>query len=147
MKRFSVLVLSLALVLAAVTLAGPQDDKGAAKPTDRRAQKVDVSGKWSGTLEFKNAEGETKSGSAYMILKQDGDKLTGSGGPSEGEQHPIRNGKVEGDRLTFEAMESDNPMVFDLTVNGDQITGEIKASQKEGKTHTAKLSLKRVAEK
>lgn len=37
----------------------------------------------------------------YFILKQDGKKLTGSGGPDAVEQYPILNGSVENDVVTF----------------------------------------------
>lgn len=82
-----------------------------------------------------------------MILKQDGDKLTGSAGPDESEQYEIRNGKVEGDRLTFEAPLNDGTVYLDLKVQGDRIEGELKGQRNDGTTRTAKLSLKRVAEK
>lgn len=106
----------------------------------------DVSGKWTGTLEFKTPDGETKSGPAFMILKQDGNKLTGSGGPNESEQHPIRNGKVEGNKLTFEALDGEKTMYFDLKMIADQISGDIKR-ERDGTRETAKISLKRVTEK
>ena len=60
---------------------------------------INVTGKWSGTLQM---EGETDSKPAYLILKQEGNKLAGSAGPSESEQHSFEGGKVEGNRLTFE---------------------------------------------
>ena len=56
-------------------------------------------------------------------MGQDGNKLTGSGGPNETEQHPFENGKVEGDRLTFEVLQA---IQFDLQVKGDEITGGMK---------------------
>jgi hypothetical protein len=50
---------------------------------------TNVTGKWSGTLQV---AGETETKPAYMILKQDGTRLSGSGGPSESEQHPFEGG-------------------------------------------------------
>jgi hypothetical protein len=49
---------------------------------------ADVTGTWSG-IPF------------YMILKQDGAKLTGTGGPGKNEPVPVEDGRVDGDRLTF----------------------------------------------
>ena len=121
--------LVLGLLLSAVTL-------GAA----------DVSGKWSGTFEAKGEE-KSQSRPAFMVLKQDGDKLTGSGGPNESEQHEIRNGKVEGEKLTFEIPIGEGVVYFDLKANGDQIEGDIKGQGNDGNTRRAKISLKRVAEK
>jgi hypothetical protein len=108
---------------------------------------ADVTGRWSGTMEFKNPGGATESGPAYIILKQEGNKVTGSGGPNENEQYPIQNGKLEGDKLTFESVSGGNTMYFDLTVKGDQIDGDIKGSGGDGSKLTAKISVKRVAAK
>lgn len=106
---------------------------------------TNVTGKWSGTLQ---TEGGNDSKPAYMILKQDGNKLEGSAGPSESEQHPFESGKVEGKRVTFDVSLGGGPgsMHFDLQVDGDQITGQVIRSG-EGRNETAKISLKRVAEK
>jgi uncharacterized protein (TIGR03435 family) len=74
----------------------------------------DVSGRWSGGF---------YGGPLYVMLKQDGARVTGSAGPSEGQQMlSIENGKIEGDRLTFQA----GPLHCDLRVAGDEIRGEMK---------------------
>lgn len=104
---------------------------------------TNVTGKWSGTLQV---AGETDTKPAYMILKQDGDKLSGSGGPTESEQHPFDGGKVEGNKLTFDVPLGEKSMHFEMEANGDQITGQV-SQQNEGATETAKISLKRVTEK
>jgi hypothetical protein len=108
---------------------------------------ADVTGRWSGTMDFKNAAGATESGPAYMILKQEGNKVTGTGGPNESEQYPIQNGKLEGDKLTFESVTGGTTMYFDLRVKGDQIDGDIKASGSDGDKLTAKISVNRIAAK
>ena len=106
---------------------------------------ADVSGKWSGTIEIKT-EGGSKTEPAMVILKQEGTGVTGSGGPHEGEQHAIQNGKVEGNTITFDIPRSgERVMHFDLTATGDQIEGQVTAPKKEGGgTDIARLSLKRV---
>lgn len=107
---------------------------------------IDVTGKWSGTLQM---EGESDSKPAYVILKQDGNKLAGSAGPSESEQHSFEGGKVEGNRLTFDVPlggQGEGSMHFDLQVEGDQITGQVKRGG-EGRNEAAKISLKRVVAK
>jgi hypothetical protein len=48
------------------------------------ATAADISGKWSGTFVAENGD----SGSAYVILKQSGSTITGSGGPDANEQWP-----------------------------------------------------------
>ena len=71
---------------------------------------ADVTGKWSGSF-MPNGEEHTRP--VFMILNQDGDKLTGSGGPNESEQHPMQNGKVDGDHLTFEVPTDNGSFSFD----------------------------------
>ena len=94
-------------------------------------------------------EGGNDSKPVYMILKQNGNKLAGSAGPNESEQHPFEGGKVEGNKVTFDVKlggEGPGLMHFDLQLEGDQITGEVGRSG-EGLNEAAKISLKRVAEK
>lgn len=108
---------------------------------------IDISGKWTGGFEAQNNEGEKKTEPVLMILKQEGDKLTGSGGPNEGEQHAFQNGKVEGDKVSFEiTLGNGGTIYFNLTVTGDEIKGDMKRAR-EGREQTAKLSLKRLVEK
>ena len=107
---------------------------------------INVTGKWSGTMQM---EGEADSKPAYLILKQDGNKLAGSAGPSESEQHAFEGGKLEGNRLTFDVPlggQGEGAMHFDMQVQGDQMTGQVKRGG-EGKNEAVKISLKRVAEK
>jgi uncharacterized protein (TIGR03435 family) len=71
---------------------------------------TDVSGKWA-------------SAPLYLILKQEGNKLSGSAGPTEKEQIlTLSNGAVEGDRVTFQM----GTFQFGLQVNGDEMKGEMK---------------------
>jgi hypothetical protein len=104
-----------------------------------------VTGKWSGTMQM-GADGNSQP--AYVVLKQDGNKLTGSAGPTESEQHPFEGGKVQGNKVTFDVSLGGGPgsMHFDLQVEGDQITGKVGRSG-EDLNEAAKISLKRVAEK
>jgi hypothetical protein len=106
----------------------------------------DVSGKWSGTFEAVTNDGNTKSEPLLLIFKQDGDKLTGSGGPNEGERHEMKDGKVVGDKITFEVPLERGSILFALTVEGDQIKGDMKRVR-EGGEQTAKVTLKRLGEK
>jgi len=106
---------------------------------------TNVTGKWSGAMKM---EGGNDSKPVYMILKQDGNKVAGSAGPNETEQHPFEGGKVEGNKVTFDVSLGGGPgsMHFDLQVEGDQITGQARRSG-EDRNEAAKVSLKRVAEK
>ena len=100
----------------------------------------DVSGNWSGSFK---PNGEDSSHPLYLVFKQDADKLTGSGGPNESAQHPMQNGKVQGDRLTFEVSAGKGTFIFDLKGAGDEMSGDLQFKG-EGETRTAKVSLKRV---
>lgn len=96
---------------------------------------ADATGTWTGTLTKSEGDG----GPAHLVLKQDGDKLTGSAGPDVNEQHPILNGRVENGVLTFEL---ENGMKFALKQDGDEITGEV-TRERDGETQKAKLAVKR----
>ncbi len=104
---------------------------------------TNVTGRWSGTLE---PEGQTDSKPVYMILQQDGKKLSGSVGPNESEQHPLENGKVEGDKLTFDIPLGEKTLHFEMEAQGDQITGRGKR-EIEGRAEALRVSLKRIPEK
>ncbi len=87
---------------------------------------ADVSGKWA-------------SATLYLILKQDGSRLTGSAGPSEKEQIlTLSSGSVEGDRIAFKM----GSFQLDLEVNGDGMKGEMKNA-----AGSTPVFLKRVTER
>lgn len=99
---------------------------------------------WSSTLE---REGETDADSAYMVLKQEGTKLTGSVGPNESEQHAFEDGKVAGDELTFDVSLDGKSLRFELEAKGDQLMGQVRLKVEGGERRTGKISLKRIPEK
>ena len=107
-----------------------------------------VTGKWSGTMEMRRADGSSRTVPAFFMLKQDGEVFTGLAGANETSQQPIRNGKLAGDRLTFD-VESGNQQYthFDLKVSDDAIEGNAEGPTPDGGKATARLMLKRVAEK
>jgi hypothetical protein len=99
---------------------------------------ADMSGKWSGSV----VSGGGQPQSIYVILKLDGNQLTGSAGPSASEQNPMQKGKVQGDRLTFEVPTGKGTFVFDLKMEEDQISGDLEFRSPE-QTGKARVSLKR----
>ena len=129
MKR--VLTVSLVIALAAPVLLA-----------------ATVTGMWSGTLEIRRPDGSGRRTPALVILKQDGETVTGSAGASESNQTPIRNGKVSGDRLTFE-VESGNQqfMRFDLKVSEDGIEGDVQGEAPHGSKASGRLTAKRLPDK
>jgi hypothetical protein len=83
---------------------------------------ADVTGKWSGTFE---PEGQSPS-NCVVILKQAGSKVTGSAGPDEGEQWPLSDGKIEGNKLTGNVTSPDGVVYkLDLVLQGDHVKGNV----------------------
>jgi hypothetical protein len=103
---------------------------------------ADATGTWTGTLVVSKPDGG-QDRTAHLVLKQEGNKLTGTAGPSADEQHPIENGKAEDGNLTFDVPTEEAVMKFTLKLDGDEIKGDIKR-ERDGATETAKLSVKRV---
>jgi len=93
---------------------------------------ADVSGKWSGTIDVEDAGSTTE---VKVELVQKADTLTGkvgrSGGGDEGE---IRNGKVDGQKISFELLSSysTTPFKFTLMLVNDRLEGEMKGSLDQG---------------
>ena len=90
---------------------------------------ADVTGKYAGTIAPQEPGGESHVEGAYMDLKQDGGKLSGVAGPNESETHPISNGKVEGEILTFEVQT--DKMLFKVVLKHDsgKLKGEATAER------------------
>ncbi len=106
------------------------------------AADIDVTGKWSGSFNVTAANGETKETTAVLMLKQDGAAITGTAGPDENEQHPIRKGKIEGDKITFELDNDGRIINFDLVLATGRITGEANGSR-DGQAMKAKIDVGR----
>ena len=101
------------------------------------AMASDVTGTWTGT--FKVSGGD-HSVPQVIILKQDGNKLAGSAGPDAGEQYPIENGKVDGDRVTFELTTGEWRFSYDLKRSGQEMSGNLTLKSVNNSS-TAKVSL------
>ncbi len=107
-----------------------------------------LTGKWSGAVSIKNESGETQSQPVFLILTQDGKKLTGTGGPSEEEQgFNIDNGVVDGNKVTFDVTVEDALYHSTAQLNENELTGETIREQTNGVKVTLKLALKRVVAK
>jgi uncharacterized protein (TIGR03435 family) len=86
---------------------------------------ADVSGTWTGAP-------------FYVILKQDGNKLIGSGGPTKAEQYAFDNGSVDGDRITLNL----GPLTLDLRITGDEIRGQAKAGDQTMPVYMKRLAVR-----
>src|SRR5256885_14047652 len=84
---------------------------------------VDVSGRWSGTVLVRNETGGQVDIPVVLILRQEGDRVTNTGGPDDRIQFAIRKGKLKGDGLALEAEANGSTYHLDLKEEGDQITG------------------------
>ena len=105
---------------------------------------ADVSGKWSGSFDITGPDGETKADTAFLNLKQEGGKITGTAGPNEEKQFEIKTGKIDGDKIALEVvMEDGGVLTFDLALADDHIKGNVKG-QIGDETMTAKLDVTRV---
>ena len=100
---------------------------------------ADLSGKWAGTVDMKE-DGNAQAMSVVMIVKQEGNKLTGTAGVEE-DQHPIQKGIVDGDTVTFEVDSGEAIYYLELKLDGDQLSGAAKAGPDGEKM---KIALKRV---
>lgn len=102
----------------------------------------DLTGTWTGTL-TRNSDDGTRTSDAYVILKQDGAKLTGSGGPSAEEQIPMSKVVMDGDKITFEVDGGNGALKFAVVAKGDTIEGDVVQERSDGTTRTGKIALKR----
>lgn len=101
---------------------------------------IDVTGKWTGTLDIPGPDG--KDSTAVLNLKQKGAEITGTAGPGEDEQLPIKNGKIEGDKISLDVENNGRVIHFAMVVAEDRITGEATMNA-GGETHTAKIAVSR----
>ena len=97
---------------------------------------ADLTGRWTGTF----TEGQNEGKSALLVLKQTGIELTGTAGPNEDGQRPIQNGKVDGDKVSFDLPADGSVIHFELTASEKRLTGTARGEH-EGQTRTATLDV------
>lgn len=99
---------------------------------------ADFAGKWSG-------EGVTNGETHPLVflLKQEGGKLIGTGGPDEGEQHPFKTVEADGAKIVLEIAIGENASLhFELTLEGDSLKGTVTMTRDDGK-ESGPVTLKR----
>lgn len=104
------------------------------------AMAADVSGKWSGRFKVDGGDHDVPQ---LFILKQDGNKLTGSGGPNDNEQYPIENGAIDGDHVKFEVTTGEWKFSYNLKVANASMIGELELKSVNDR-RTAKVTLSKV---
>jgi hypothetical protein len=99
-----------------------------------------VAGKWTGTI----TPERTNPVAVQLELKVDGSTVTGKAGPEE-HQFDVRDGKVDGDRVTFHVMGTGGAdYAFNLLLEGDSLHGSVHLSRPEdGAEVNGKVELKR----
>ena len=100
MKALRHAVLSLVVMLAFVLVAAP-------------ARAADVDGKWTGSI-------DTPMGAIQLgfSFKADGAVLSGSMTGMDGAELPIKNGKIDGNKISFVVSLDFGGMGFDLNYTG-----------------------------
>jgi len=72
-----------------------------------------LSGDWTGKTKL-TIDGKVEEDTVYLSLKQTVNIVTGTAGPTLEQQSPIRNGKVEGNRIILEVPVPNGVFKFDL---------------------------------
>lgn len=105
---------------------------------------ADISGKWSGTIEIADAGGSPVEATVRAEFAQKSDSVSGKMGRAGDDDSPIRNGKVEGEEISFEVMspETTRPMRFKLKLVGGRLEGFMKGEIDEGEI-VGKVTLSR----
>jgi hypothetical protein len=99
----------------------------------------DVSGNWHGSFRVDGGDHDVPQ---LLILKQDGTKLTGTGGPDATERYPISNGQVNGDRIFFELTTGDWKFFYDLKNSGLRMSGKL-VLKSANDSRSAEVTLKK----
>jgi hypothetical protein len=97
---------------------------------------ADISGRWSGSIEVLDAGGGNSITTPVRAeFEQKANLVSGTIGRKEDERsESIRNGKIEGSRISFEVSspETLSAMKFNLTLQGDRMEGEMKGMVDSG---------------
>jgi len=97
---------------------------------------AEISGTWLGSIEVADtAGGSSVTTPVRAEFEQKANLISGKIGRREDEQaESIRNGKVEGTRISFEvsSVETTSAMKFNLVLNGDHLEGEMKGTVDSG---------------
>jgi hypothetical protein len=133
-------VVELVLNLDGDRLEGRFAGKDSGTGVFKGTRVANISGAWSGEWEV----GPDGPGPHYMVLNQEGAKVTGSAGPTSDMQMAIQNGKFANGILTFDISIPQGPMLrFEFKPAGDTMPGTAVLIM-NGTEHKLKLSAKRV---
>jgi len=102
------------------------------------AMAADISGTWVGTAQGPGG-GDMQ---LTFTFRQDGTSLTGSVRGPMGDAMDISNGKIDGDKFTFDVSFNGMTIHHECTVNGDEI--KMTTKPETGNSPGVELTLKRV---
>ena len=105
------------------------------------AMAADLAGTWSGSFKPEGGEHDIPQ---LITLKVDGKAVSGSAGPNAGEQYPIENGSINGNKVSFQVTTVEWEFTYNLTADGDVLTGDLKLeSTTESRIAKVKLTRKK----
>ena len=106
-----------------------------------------VTGTWAGSLIVKH-DGKTEEHYVHVVLKQAGESLTGTAGPTADDQIRILKGKVVTGKgattISFEFIANGELTSFNLKLVDGLLKGDARIEGEDGKAHVATVELKPV---
>lgn len=100
---------------------------------------ADVTGKWSGPVSLKGADGRTRDDTLSLDLKQNGKELTGTGAPGGQTPSPLK-GTVDGDKVVFDVTADGGRTIhFALTLTNGHLKGTVEFTADVAVTGTLDL--------
>src|SRR3954451_3351319 len=104
---------------------------------------ADVTGSWSGPMKMKMGD-DVRDDTALLVLKQSGGAITGTIGPNEERRYDISKGTIDDNTIHIEAvMQGETKLILDLKLDGEKLTGDLKAQGPEAPPLTGTLNLEK----
>lgn len=97
---------------------------------------TDLTGTWTGSMDAGGGDMQLT-----FTFKQDGSTLTGSVQGPQGDPIAISNGKVDGDKVTFDIVFNGTTISHEGTLSGDEL--KISSKSSDGNFPAATFTLKR----
>jgi hypothetical protein len=101
------------------------------------AATANFSGVWTGA--FRGGDSDIPQ---LFILKQQGTKLTGTGGSDSTEQYPVLDGSITGDVVKFEVNNGQRSFIYSLKARDKELRGSLTIKSSND-TRTTTVWLKR----
>lgn len=103
----------------------------------------DLTGKWSGSFITTQPDGTPSDGRIFMSLTHKALELTGTAGPNEQRQWPLK-GSVDGNKVTFDVQTDEAGIIkFTLTFVDGHLKGDA-AAEVQGQKLSAKVDAERM---